>query len=70
MPIPRNTSAAETLIPFHQPGLKRVERILKVQADAVIIHQKLIYGAVAGRNIMLHNMAAKTIVKISFFIFS
>jgi hypothetical protein len=50
--------------------LKRVERILKVQADAVIIHQKLICGAVAGRNIMLHNMAAKTIVKISFFIFS
>ena len=55
---------------LHHPGLKIEERMLKVQAEAVIIHQKFTWGAVTGRNIMLHSTAARNIVKRSFFIFT
>jgi hypothetical protein len=54
--------------PFHHPGLKIDDRILSVQAEAVIIHQKFTCGAVTGRNMILHSTAANIIVKTSFFI--
>jgi hypothetical protein len=53
---------------FHHPGLKMVAKADRVHADAVIIHQKFTYGAVAGLNIIVHSAVAIRSVIMALFI--
>lgn len=68
IPIPKSIFLKSKLTLFHHPGLKMVDSIERVHAEPVITHQKFIWGAVTGKNIMLHNMAASIMVNVRFFI--
>ena len=50
---------------LHHPGEKSVARDASIEADAVIIHQKLKQWAVHGLNMSVQSKAAMTSVKMT-----
>ena len=67
MTMPKSTSTAVSLTRLYHPGLKTVDRMERVRADPVIIHQNGICGAVIGENITAQRNAARITIKTSFF---
>ena len=68
MAMPSMISVGVIRMQFHHFGLNIVAHIESVQADPVIIHQKLTWGAVHGLNIIVQSTVASNMVKTRRFI--